>query len=250
METVDIASLAIAPGSLVLDLGCGEGRHCHASAWHHPNAHTIGFDVNLRDLNTARQRGEALFSSLAATPPAGALGQTAPISYACGDGTRLPFNSETFDTVICSEVLEHIHDYSAMLAEVQRVLKPGGTFAASVPRAWPERLCWRLSAAYHHVEGGHLRIFNAKTLSGEIAHLGFTQQQLYYAHALHSPYWWLRCAFWQRGENALLCRTYHRLLVWDLMKKPWLTRALERLLNPIMGKSIVWHFIKAPGEQT
>lgn len=236
METINIAELKLSPNSLVLDLGCGEGRHSHASAWHFPNVRIVGADLSHRDLTTARTKGNDFFTSVKQSPS---------LNYACSDGTQLPFLDHTFDAVICSEVLEHIPDYASMLKEVQRILKPGGTFAASVPRAWPERICWQLSAAYHQVEGGHVRIFNARKLSQEIKSLGFAQTHQYYAHALHSIYWWLRCAFWRQGEQALLCRTYHRLLVWDLMKKPAFTRVLERLFNPLMGKSIVWHFVKS-----
>lgn len=237
METINIASLQLAPHSIVLDLGCGEGRHSHASAWHFPNVQTVGVDLNHKDLTCARDKGDDFFASIQQSPL---------LSYACSDGTQLPFQNQTFDAVICSEVLEHIPDYRAMLDEIQRVLKPGGIFAASVPRAWPERICWQLSAAYHQVEGGHVRIFNGNALAKYIEGLGFLQTRRYYAHALHSIYWWLRCAFWRQGEQALLCRTYHKLLVWDLMKKPALTRLLERLLNPLMGKSTVWHFVKSP----
>ena len=41
-----------------------------------------------------------------------------------------------------------------------------------------------------------------------------------------------------------MVRGYHRLLVWDLMRKPAITRRLEKMLNPILGKSIVMYFIK------
>ena len=61
-------------------------------------------------------------------------------------------------------------------------------------------------------------------------------------HQLQWPYWWLRCAFWQRGEHTAVVTQYHRLLVWDLMQKPWITRTLDRLLNPVMGKSVVMYF--------
>ena len=39
-------------------------------------------------------------------------------------------------------------------------------------------------------------------------------------------------------------KTYHRLLVWDLMQKPWITRALEWLMNPLWGKSNVMYFVR------
>ena len=44
-------------------------------------------------------------------------------------------------------------------------------------------------------------------------------------------------------------RLYHQLLVWDLMKRPWVTRAIDALLNPVMGKSIVLYFSKPAVQQ-
>ncbi len=41
-----------------------------------------------------------------------------------------------------------------------------------------------------------------------------------------------------------LVRAYHRLLVWDMMSRPWLTRALERVLDPVIGKSLVVYLRK------
>lgn len=64
-----------------------------------------------------------------------------------------------------------------------------------------------------------------------------------HAHALHSPYWWLKCAVGVEKENALT-RAYHRLLVWDMMKRPRLTVTAERLLNPVLGKSLVLYLRK------
>ena len=58
----------------------------------------------------------------------------------------------------------------------------------------------------------------------------------HHAHALHSPYWWMNCAF---GRESLPSRTWHKLLVWDIIKAPTLTRTAEKLLNPVMGKSLV-----------
>jgi hypothetical protein len=39
-------------------------------------------------------------------------------------------------------------------------------------------------------------------------------------------------------------RLYHRLLVWDLMKRPLVTRLAEKLLNPLIGKSVVFYAVK------
>jgi hypothetical protein len=59
---------------------------------------------------------------------------------------------------------------------------------------------------------------------------------------LHSPYWWLQCASWENRDKSKLVSWYHKLLVWDLMERPWITRTTESLLNPIMGKSVVMYF--------
>jgi hypothetical protein len=115
---------------------------------------------------------------------------------------------------------------------------------ASVPRRWPEKICWAFSEAYYKVPGGHLRIFKSKELRNQIETLGFSQYYRHWAHALHVPFWCLKCLFWKQRDSNWLVAQYHRLLVWDLMEQPWITRNLERLLNPFMGKSVVMYFRK------
>ncbi|MEL6957303.1 MAG: SAM-dependent methyltransferase, partial [Pseudomonadota bacterium] len=107
------------------------------------------------------------------------------------------------------------------------------------------RLCWRLAPppdGYPFQPGGHIRIFDEVDLRYSIEQHGFNLIRRHYAHALHSPYWWLKCAFWERREDHPLIKAYHNFLVWDLMKKPWLTRGLEAVLSPLMGKSLVLYF--------
>ncbi|MBT8149473.1 MAG: class I SAM-dependent methyltransferase [Pseudomonadales bacterium] len=239
MLTIDFERLAIAPGSTVLDLGCGEGRHCIHAYLLHDSIRSVGVDLNFSDLRSAQKK----LGEFPVEPSAQANKQ---IGLYCANGLQLPFATHSFDVVICSEVLEHIADYPAMLGEITRVVKPDGVLAISVPRAWPEHICWWLCEAYHRVEGGHIRIFNAARLQREIGQFGFEQRAKHWAHALHVPYWWLKCLFWQWPNNYLL-RAYHRLLVWDLMQRPRLTRALDALLNPVMGKSVVMYFDRESG---
>lgn len=234
MQTIDFRRLNLSAHHLLLDLGCGEGRHAHAAAWHSLAPRVFAVDINERDVHTARTR----FQEWPQEP------HDKECFFCVADGFALPFSTHSFDVIICSEVLEHVDDYPSMLNEMHRLLKPGGRLAVSVPRAWPETLCWRLSSAYHEVEGGHIRIFNASKLRHTITSHGFAFVDRHWAHALHTPYWWLRCLFWRDGEQVACVRWYHRLLVWDLMRKPWLTRALEKCLNPLLGKSIVMYFVK------
>lgn len=233
MLTVNFSDLMLKDGDILLDVGCGEGRHViHACLEYKITG--IGVDLSLKDLTTAYEKFlpfknynlESHFS----------LQQT--------DATRLPFADNSIDRIICSEVLEHIFPYQQVLQEIQRVLKPEGILAVSVPRAWPEKICWYLSDAYHEVEGGHIRIFNANQLRNEIITLGFTFKKRHCAHALHSPFWWLKCLLWNSQKKSRLIKLYHKVLVWDLIHKPWLTQTLEKLLNPALGKSVVFYFQK------
>ena len=68
-----------------------------------------------------------------------------------------------------------------------------------------------------------------------------------YAHGLHTPYWWLKCAVGVENNDNPLVKAYHQVLVWDIMKtKGWstLTRGAEKVLNPVIGKSMVLYFRK------
>ncbi|MGI9323425.1 MAG: class I SAM-dependent methyltransferase, partial [Pseudomonadales bacterium] len=170
------------------------------------------------------------------------------LALAVADGQHLPFASQRFDKVICSEVLEHIPDHLAVVKEIGRVIKVGGILAVSVPRFFPEWICWRLSDAYHQVEGGHIHIFRAGRLRREVEATGFVCFRKHHAHALHVPYWWLKCLFWRDAgaQEAKPVAWYHRLLDWDLMQAPHITRFLDWLLNPLIGKSLVMYFIKTP----
>ncbi|MBT8139450.1 MAG: class I SAM-dependent methyltransferase [Gammaproteobacteria bacterium] len=233
MMTIEPAKLRLRSGDQVLDLGCGEGRHSIGialEAINQGNINVVGVDLSVDDLLSAKNRSEAFEDA------------TLSCNWACADGLKLPFADNTFQKIICSEVLEHIPDYKGMLNEIERVLKPNGLLAVSVPRRWPEKICWWLSEAYHKVEGGHIRIFRARELREEISAFGFQHYDRHWAHALHAPFWWLKCVFWNSQDSNPLLRAYHRLLVWDLMDKPWLTQTIERLLNPLMGKSVVMYF--------
>ncbi len=236
LETINFNLLRLKDGDLLLDLGCGEGRHT-ITAYLLSNANAIGLDISHTDLCTAQGRYEEFHN---------AERTEAHLLFTEGNGHQLPFADNTFDKVICSEVLEHIYDYESVLAEIDRVLKPGGVFGVSVPRYWPEWICWQLSDAYHNQPGGHIRIFTTGQLHQSVSNLGYVRYKRHWAHALHVPYWWLKCLFWreQDREEAWPVKQYHRFLVWDLMDRPAVTRWLEKLLDPFMGKSVVMYYVK------
>ena len=236
LETINLEHLKLNTNDKLLDLGCGEGRHA-LSAYIAREVEVYAVDLSIKDLGITKSRFNEFNEN---------ENKQKTLSLAAADAKNLPFQDDEFDSVICSEVLEHIHDYKSVLSEISRVLKNGGVAGISVPRFFPEWICWQLSDAYHEVKGGHVRIFKKRRLLEDIENAGLSFEKLHYAHALHVPYWWLKCLFWREpGEReAILVRLYHRFLVWDLMKKPFICFIAEKLLNPIMGKSVVMYFKK------
>lgn len=234
MKTVDYDYLPLRDGDRVLDLGCGEGRHAIAF-YVDAKVHSVGVDLGYDDVRNAVQKAKDFISQ---------DDHSRHLHLLCTNGLTLPFADNSFDKVVCSEVLEHVPDYQGILNEISRVLRPDGLLCVSVPRRWPEQLCWKLSSAYHEVPGGHIRIFNDQELTHDIQERGFRFYKRHWAHALHVPYWWLKCLFWDTQDDNWLIKQYHRLLVWDLLDRPAFTRILERLLNPLIGKSVVLYFRK------
>ncbi len=239
MQTIDFNRLkALDPdglkGARILDIGSGTGRHtCAAIAL--SDTFVAAADRGIETLDAAKMQ-IAAHRNLIPCP-----GKDAPLA---ADITALPFSDAAFDLVICSEVLEHIPNHGQAISEAVRVLKPGKILALSVPREVPERICWVLSEAYHQEAGGHVRIYGKAELLRMTEEEGLHYLGGHYAHSLHSPFWWLKCLLGERGEKSWPIRLYHRFLVWDLMKKPVITRVLDRILNPVMGKSLVLYLKK------
>jgi SAM-dependent methyltransferase len=228
--SVDYDRLGLRAGERLLDLGCGGGRHAYEAI--RRGAQVTALDASeteLKDVST-------LMGELARQDDVGTDGGGAVV---CADALAIPFRDGTFDRVIAAEVLEHLPGDQVAMAELARVLRPGGSLAVTVPRFGPEAVNWALSDAYHSVEGGHVRIYRRSSLLGRLRRVGLRLRGSHHAHALHSPYWWLRCAVGVDRDQHPLVRAYHRLLVWDIVRAPLLTRAADRLLNPVLGKSLV-----------
>jgi ubiquinone/menaquinone biosynthesis C-methylase UbiE len=119
------------PDAPILDAGCGTGLNLR----HLPEG-SVGVDINPRNIALLRQR----------------LPNHTVIE---GDVEALPFDEASFGTVLCTEVIEHIPDPSAALAEYRRVLQPGGVLIGSVPARsaiWKLRF---LSSTCPHSEPFH-----------------------------------------------------------------------------------------------
>ena len=233
---MDFRHFPVGPGDRVLDLGCGGGRH--AFEVYRRGADVVAFDADHGELRQVTGMTAAMR----------AAGEVPPGSHARavgGDGTAMPFSNEIFDRVIAAEVLEHVPSDQRAMTEIARVLRPGGLAAITVPSWLPERICWALSTEYHEVPGGHVRIYTRVELEAKLARAGLSVGWHHQAHGLHSPYWWLKCAVGVHNDKHRLAAAYHRMLVWDIMRKPAVTRLAEQALNPLIGKSLVVYAVKS-----
>jgi SAM-dependent methyltransferase len=95
----------------------------------------------LLDLGCGKKPYEKLFESrleryfgMDYSPTSGYRRNTADV---CGDASAIPLASSSVDTVVCTEVLEHVQDPDAVIGEIARVLKPGGVVLCTAPFVYP-----------------------------------------------------------------------------------------------------------------
>ena len=238
MLTVRYDTWGLQAGDLVLDAGAGFGRHAFETA--RRGGRVVALDYAADEVVGTR-------NTFAAMVEVGEIPVERYVGVLRGDATRLPFDDGVFDRIVTSEVLEHIQDDVTAIGELTRVLKPGGVLAATVPASFPERINWRLSDDYHAPKavGGHVRIYSSTELRAKLTAAGLDVFASHRAHALHSPYWWLKCAVGVSNNDHWAVSRYRRFLEWDIVKQPAPVRLLERTLDPILGKSIVFYARKA-----
>ncbi|HEX9467123.1 MAG TPA: class I SAM-dependent methyltransferase [Acidimicrobiia bacterium] len=230
MLTVDFERLELRDGHCMLDMGCGGGRHAFAAT--RLGAIVVALDYEAAELKDVR-------AVIAAMSEAGELPSHAPGGQVNGDALVLPFPDNTFDRVIAAEVLEHVWADERAISELVRVLHPGGRLAVTVPTRFPERVCWALDRNYHDKPGGHIRIYRQGELEAKLERAGLYLRGSHHAHALHSPYWWLKCAVGVANNDAWAVRKYHDFLVWQITRQPRWLATVDRFLNPVLGKSLV-----------
>jgi SAM-dependent methyltransferase len=223
--TVDLERLDVRPGHVLLDAGCGEGRHCFGSQ--NRGAHVVGLDL---DLPAMRMPGKVLRKQARASGRLGAMLQ--------GDAFHLPFASASFDRIICSEVMEHVHDYRGAARELARVAKPGAKIAVTIPTATSENLYLRLGDDYFESPGGHIRIFRPRELALGLATAGLETVGCGFAHGFHTPYWVLRSVMHlPSADQSRLVRAYREFLIRSTVS-PAMAK-IERVLNFVCPKSVI-----------
>jgi SAM-dependent methyltransferase len=223
--TVDLDRLRLSPGERLLDAGCGEGRHCFGAL--ERGARVVGIDLDRECLKLAARPLRSRAASL------GSLGDMIR-----GDTFHLPFADESFDAVICSEVMEHVHDYRGAARELARVTRPRGRVAVTIPTATSEHLYLRAGDDYFESPGGHIRIFRPRQLAVGLAAAGLATVGVGFAHALHTPYWLLRSLVGlPRADQNRLVKAYRLFLIRAATSRAM--TAVERVLNYCFPKSLI-----------
>ncbi len=222
--------------SPVLDLGCGDGFFAQTVYGHPLDA---GIDADAHEVERARRRG-SYHDVRQAT------------------ATALPFPAASFQTVVSNSALEHVPQIDLALAEISRVLQPGGRLLMTVPSEY-----YRTDSSYH-------KFFLS---------VGCNQAAQWYGRALNRAFkhhhldgaqiWRTRCAragLTVDGAEYLMNRrafhAYEKLLIlalpakiwkrlfgrWVLWPRPWLARYLpnrfEKILSETDDKGVVY-FISA-----
>jgi hypothetical protein len=122
------------------------------------------------------------------------------------------------------------------------VLKKGGKLAVTVPTCFTEKIYRLLSKEYFNTPGGHVRIYHPFELAEKITRQGLRIYDVSFAHAIHTPYWILRCIFGLHDLEARIPKLYHWLLV-KATVSPFISK-VEKVLDHFFPKSIVLYAAK------
>lgn len=168
--------LDVKPSNKVLDAGCGEGFYLVLLDELY-GCQVVGLDNDPKILERAKKW----------------VKEKSNIKFAVGDVTNLPFENESFDKIILSEVLEHVPDDKKALSEVYRVLKKGGVLGITVPNhnyplLW-DPLNWigeHLGLGHFSPESGffggiwamHLRLYYPQEIKKLVEEVGFKVEKI------------------------------------------------------------------------
>ena len=228
MLTVDFDRLAVQEGNVVLDAGCGWGRH--SVEYMKRGAKVFCLDLDLDSLYRTRYTIASMMKK--GDAPAGSR-------FLChiGDTLNLPFKNDTFDRIICSEVMEHVNDEFQACAELSRVLKKNGRIAITVPTYISEIIYDAITYEYFTSPGGHVRKFFPSELADIMRKNGLEVYAVDFKHSFHTIWWMIRGVVGLHNADHPITKGYHNFLVMGLSSK--FMRRCEKFFNNFFPKSVI-----------
>lgn len=231
--TVDFDLLGVKHGDVMLDAGCGEGRHSFECIGR--GARVLSMDMDMESIRKARYTLHYMRESGQAHDDGRYLVQI-------GDALNMPFRDETFDKVICSEVMEHVPDDRQACRELARVLKTGGSIAITVPTFISEMVYDALTYEYFTSPGGHIRKYIPRNLAAIMQSCGLEIYAVRFKHSLHTIYWLIRCVVGLHLNDQPLTRGYRKFLTLGMNSK--LMPKIEDFFDHFFPKSIILYAVK------
>lgn len=233
MLTVDFDRLGVKPKDLMLDAGCGEGRHsfeCFARG-----AMVWSMDMDMDSVRKARYTLVYMLRNNQVPEGGGFL-------VHLGDALNLPFKDETFNRIICSEVMEHVSDDDQACRELSRVLKKGGTIAITIPTYISELAYDTLTYEYFTSPGGHVRKYFPKKISSIMRKNGLEIYNIGFKHSFHTIYWLIRCVVGLHLDTHPITKLYRSFLTYT-MSSGFMER-METFFDNFFPKSLVLYAVK------
>jgi SAM-dependent methyltransferase len=215
----------IGPHDIVLDVGCGTGGMDLFSA--RRGAHVILVDANADNVAAAKSRVSEECAEVR-------------VEAHVSDANPLPLADGTATRVVCTEVLEHVDDPSALMRELVRVGQPGALYLITVPGTAQENMQKHLAHPTYFAKPNHIRIFDPESFASLIRDAGLRIEHT----SAYGFFWslWMMI-FWQT-EIPLFSGKSHPML--DLWAKTWNQvidgrdgRKIQALLNQLLPKSQV-----------
>lgn len=224
VNKIDLDILSLKTGGKALDIGCSYGDQAMKIA--KQGIRVYGIDSSKDYIKKFKQSAKK--NNLDCTP-------------VLGDATRLPFDSNFFDAVIATEVLEHIPNFKKAIKESYRVLKPGGYACIAVPTGLSENI-FKFLHPFWQEDSGHVNFFLKRKITRILEEIGFRIEKIEKQNFEWALFWlihsFLKTRFDDTGtpkENELISEKYFRL--WDYLRKFRVSNLVLWIGNMIFPKS-------------